>query len=192
MKKKTHITIPQHDDIERLTTAVKGTQMGTALLLASALDLRRSEVCTLTWDDFDFKRKQVTISKALVLTPDRDWVVKYTKSTAGDRVLALPDALVDYLRSLPRTDKPLVTFNPDSFTKRFVRLRKKYGITCRLHDLRHYYASPMLALGVPDKYAIERMGHETDHMLRTVYQHIMAEKMQKVDRWMNERMTDLF
>lgn len=39
----------------------------------------------------------------------------------------------------------------------------------------------MLALGIPDKYAMERMGHATNNMLKTVYQHTMDEKRQEVD-----------
>ena len=45
----------------------------------------------------------------------------------------------------------------------------------------HYYASVLQSLNVPDKYAMENMGHETDHMLKTVYQHTMSEKRKEVD-----------
>ena len=34
----------------------------------------------------------------------------------------------------------------------------------------------MLALGVPDKYAMGRMGHSTTNMLKSVYQHLQQEK----------------
>ncbi len=40
----------------------------------------------------------------------------------------------------------------------------------------HYYASTLLALGVPDKYAMKRMGHATPHMLKNVYQHRFESK----------------
>ena len=44
----------------------------------------------------------------------------------------------------------------------------------------------MLAMGIPNKYAQERMGHATDNMLKNVYQHIMDEKMKAVNDTMNE------
>ena len=44
----------------------------------------------------------------------------------------------------------------------------------------HTNASVMLALGVPDKYAMERMGHATNNMLKTVYQHTMRDKQDQV------------
>ena len=51
----------------------------------------------------------------------------------------------------------------------------------RFHDLRQYAASVLLMLGTPDKYAMERMGHATNNMLKSVYQHTMAEKRNIVD-----------
>ena len=50
----------------------------------------------------------------------------------------------------------------------------------RFHDLRHVNASVMLGLNIPDKYAMERMGHATNNMLKTVYQHTMSEKSKQV------------
>ena len=41
-------------------------------------------------------------------------------------------------------------------------------------------ASVMLALGIPDKYAMERMGHASTNMLKTVYQHTMQETREQV------------
>ena len=39
----------------------------------------------------------------------------------------------------------------------------------------------MPALNVPDEYAMRRMGHATNNMLKTVYQHTMSEKEQEVN-----------
>ena len=47
----------------------------------------------------------------------------------------------------------------------------------RFHNLRHYYATVLLELGIPDKFAIELTGHSTPYMLREVYQHTREQKM---------------
>ena len=190
-RKKAQISIPTSTDIMRMTKEVEGTRLETALMLAAAMGLRRSEVYAITWDDINLKKKKLTVSKAMVLDDDRTWVLKYTKSTAGHRVLTIPDALVAHLQTLPQEGSTVVGFHPDGFTKRFIRLRKKLGVDCRLHDLRHYYASLMLALGVPDKYAIQRMGHETENMLKTVYQHLLEDKGQDVDQAINEKLNSI-
>lgn len=50
----------------------------------------------------------------------------------------------------------------------------------------------MLALNVPDKYAMERMGHATNNMLKNVYQHTMKDKQDEVadlvDKYFTEKL----
>jgi len=51
----------------------------------------------------------------------------------------------------------------------------------RFHDLRHYQASILHAMGVPDKYIMERGGWKTDSTLKNIYQHTMDAKRQEVE-----------
>ena len=44
----------------------------------------------------------------------------------------------------------------------------------------------MLMAGVPNKYAMERMGHSTDGMLKNVYQHTFKSKQQEYDVVLND------
>lgn len=74
----------------------------------------------------------------------------------------------------------------------FIKLRNKHGLTVRFHDLRHYCASLMLALGVPDLYAMERMGHSPTHMLKSVYQHTMKDKQDEVAISINAAVEERF
>ena len=80
---------------------------------------------------------------------------------------------------------------PNSLTDAFIDARNAVGCSFRFHDLRHYNASVMLALGVPDKYAMQRMGHSTPNMLKTVYQHIMEKAQNEQDKKVNDYMSDL-
>jgi len=50
----------------------------------------------------------------------------------------------------------------------------------------------MLANNVPDKYAMKRMGHATNSMLKTVYQHTMDAKDQEVTEAINEYFSQHF
>ena len=45
-----------------------------------------------------------------------------------------------------------------------------------LHDLRHYLVSVMLSLNIPKMYIADYVGHADEHMIDTVYGHIMASK----------------
>lgn len=50
----------------------------------------------------------------------------------------------------------------------------------------------MLAMGVPDKYAMERMGYSTPATLKKVYQHTMSGKRQEVNQMINAHMDSMF
>lgn len=63
---------------------------------------------------------------------------------------------------------------------------------CRFHELSHYNASIMLALNVPDKYAMERMGYSTPATLKKVYQHTMTGKRAEVNDMINGHMAAAF
>jgi integrase len=65
---------------------------------------------------------------------------------------------------------------------RFTRLLESKGIQhMSFHDLRHMSASIMLALGIPDKYAMERGGWSTPSVMKSVYQHTFSAERQAVD-----------
>jgi hypothetical protein len=49
--------------------------------------------------------------------------------------------------------------NPDSVTHRFGRLAKQLGLRARLHDLRHYAATQLIAGGVDVRTVSGRIGH---------------------------------
>jgi len=98
----------------------------------------------------------------------------------------MPHILITYLDSLSKDKDTLISIKPNSITYRFGSLVKSLGIRCRFHDLRHYNASVMLALGVPDKYAMKRLGHATPNMLKTVYQHVMSTKQEEITTTIND------
>ena len=60
------------------------------------------------------------------------------------------------------------------------------GYNMHFHELRHLNASVMLMLGVPDKYAMERGGWSTDHVLKTVYQQTFSDERKRVDSMIDD------
>ena len=68
-------------------------------------------------------------------------------------------------------------------TNRFLRVITNAGLPhMRFHDLRHLNASVMVALGVPDLYAMERGGWKTKSTLNRVYQQTFSAERQAVDQ----------
>ena len=177
--------LPTQDDITALLAYTEGKELHTAILLAACLGLRRGEICALKWSDFDWKRKEVKINKATVLTDESEWKVKNPKSYAGNRVLSLSDGLIAELKKVSSKGN-VIQATPTHISHRFRWAVKALGLEhFRFHDLRHFNASLMLSEGIPDKYAIERIGHSTTTILKSVYQHTEDKKRNEVNAAMN-------
>jgi len=170
----------------RIIGAAKGTYLEAPVLLAVCLGLRRSEILGLKWDCIDLKNKMIKIKKAKVLGEDNKMIEKNPKSYAGNRGINIPNILADALKKHPKDGEYLINITGCAMYKRFSSLLKKHDIPhIRFHDLRHINASVMLKLNVPNKYAAERMGHSTEDMLKSVYQHTLLNEKKKIDTKVN-------
>lgn len=185
---RTEVTIPTDEAVKQLLGASTG-DLKTAVMLAALLGLRRSEICGLNWSDV--KERTVSINKAVVMDESRNWVTKTTKTTLSTRTLEMPGTLSAYLEPL-RSKGAVIGLSPDDVTVDFIELCKTLGINVHFHSLRHYYASTLLEMGVPDMYTMRRMGHSSTSMLKAVYQHIKDKRQQEIDQQINDKMSALF
>lgn len=176
---KAEIYVPIEAEIEKLIRSIKGTEMLKAVLLAAFGSLRRSEVCALTADDIT--GDVVSVTKAMVWADSKEWVIKPPKSKAGFREVTMPDFVIEQL--VPKAgERRIVALVPTTITNFFSRDLKRAGLPhFRFHDLRHYQASILHAMGVPDKYIMERGGWKTDSTLKNIYQHTMSDKRKEVE-----------
>ena len=88
------------------------------------------------------------------------------------------------IRKFDGVEGPLVKMHPGGVTKKFGQFLEKAGIPhFRFHDLRHYSASIMHAIGVPDQYIMKRGGWKSDNVLKKVYRNtIDAEDRKFIDK----------
>lgn len=192
--KKVQAPIPENDDITKLLEYVKSREdheMYKAILLAAFGSLRRSEICALLTSDIHMNK--ISISKAVVPNLDEEYVVKdTTKSEAGTREVTMPDNIICKMTPEEGTDR-IVNINPGVLSLRFRRYVRDAGIQhFRFHDLRHYQASILHAMGVPDKYIMERCGWKTDSVMKNIYQHTMKEKRKQVESEICDYFSDTF
>lgn len=187
------VYIPEEADIQRLLKHVEGKWIEIPILLGACAGMRRSEICGLQFKDVDKKKNTISIRRTMVKDDSGKWIVQErTKTVKSKREILLPAFLIEKLLSMPRTSEFIVGRVPDSVSKDFIDARNAVGLKCRFHDLRHFNASVMLAMGVPDKYAMERMGYSTPATLKKVYQHTMSGKRQEVNQMINSHMDSLF
>lgn len=189
-KQKYQVRIPTEDEIKKIWIAARGSRYELPILLASWLGLRMSEIRGLKYSDF--KDEYVHIQRAVV-RGEGGSKVKNTKTTSGDRWIKCPGEILELIKKQPHKDEFLCNYYDTTLYSGFISICKKAGVEpCRFHDLRHFAASEAHSLGVPDKYQMQRMGHKTDNMLKTVYQHTMHDKEEHFANIIDDHMSQLF
>jgi len=188
-KVKPSIQIPSEAEIKAILATAKGSKYELPIVLAIWLGLRQSEILGLTWDCID--GDVVHIRQAIVMGEDGP-VTKGTKTYSGTRSIHLPDYLKQLLEASPHKGDHIVKMSGKAIYSGFSRICEKAGVPhFRFHDLRHTNASVMLASGIPDKYSMKRMGHATNNMLKTTYQHTIKEKETEYDQKIDAYFTAL-
>ena len=183
-RERKEMHIPSSEELMKLFDAVRGKRLEVPVLLAATCGLRRGEIAALDLEkDVDYERNTISITKAVSHNDLNEWIVKAPKAYDSYRVIDAPPWVVEILRDA--RDDGYEAMNPDHISTAFAKLCKRLEINVRFHDLRHYYASLMLSLGVPDKYAMKRMGHSTNHMLKNIYQHLIDEKNVEITEQIN-------
>ena len=177
------IYVPSEDEVMQLMTAIRGTDMELPVLLAAFGPMRRGEICALRAENID--GTIVHVCENMVLTKDREWIIKTPKSYAGDRYIDYPTFVAEKWSGIT-SGRVVSVPHPDSISHRFEHILKKAGLPhFRFHDLRHYSASIQHAIGVPDAYIMERGGWKNDGVLKQVYRHVMTDKSQEMNSKIN-------
>lgn len=189
-KVRPDIQIPTEQELIRIIDAARGTRYELPITLAIWLGLRQSEIVGLTWSCI--KGDTLQIRQAIVMGEDGP-TQKGTKSYSGKREIRIPPYIQNLLAEQSRKNEFIVNLSGKAIYSGFSRICEKAGVPhFRFHDLRHANASVMLAVGVPDKYSMKRMGHATNNMLKTTYQHTIKEKELAFDQTIDSEFEKMF
>lgn len=200
-KQKNEMRIFSEEEMQKVWNVAKGNKYELPILFASWLGLRMSEVRGVKFSDVQNGR--IHIHRAIVRNDEGSHVEKGPKTSAGDRWIKLPETIANLIeftynerygddKELGKDDY-ICPWADITIHKNFKNICKKAGVeACRFHDLRHFAASEAHALGVPNKYAMKRMGHKTENMLQNVYQHTMSEKEDAFGELIDTQMEKLY
>ncbi len=159
-------------------------------LTALHTGLRPGEVMALKWGDFDFNGKFLLVRRSF--TKGR---MTNTKIGRAHRV-DLSDTLIEMLLELRRKRQeewlakgvnqiPDLVFYSNSGEPKYMHsqfktcLRRAGLRALRLHDLRHTYASLLLAQGAPITYVSNQLGHADSRITLSIYAHWVVIKNQR-------------
>jgi len=189
--KKKSEKIHKHDPFDReeihsILMACKG-QMHNYIRFALFTGLRPSEMCALTWDDYNPRLKTIEVNKALT---DCDDEPADPKTAASDRIVHLsPTAIhaLDCQKMHTKLAGKEIFHNPHSNTpwegsaqirKQFKTVLKNAIVRYRKpYQTRHTYASMQLTEGENLAFISEQMGHtDVAFTLRTYASYIQKHR----------------
>ena len=166
--------------------------------------MRRGELVGLMWDDIDFDKQIITISRSVYKPKGEEQRVKSTKSVSSNRTVYIPESCSRVLYELKiqqaidkRHSQGLWVDNGFVFTDKYgknmslyaptricAEVQAKYGLRhLKLHGLRHTCGSLMVEHGVDPETVKTVLGHES---LKTTnrYLHPYAESMKEASEKM--------
>lgn len=185
---KPNLYCPDDADVKKLLNHIAGKELEIAVLLAAFGPMRRGEICAL--ESSDIKGNIVTVCKDMVQGPDRKWVIKQPKTYSSYRQIEYPDFVIDKIKGI---EGRIIKATPAQISDRFARaIRFSGSVHFRFHDLRHYSASIMHAMGVPDQYIMSRGGWRTDTVLKAVYRNAISSEQQKQDKIINKHFKSMY
>jgi len=186
-KKKPELYTPSDDDIKKLLNHIKGRELEIAVLLAAFGPMRRGEICALTSNDI--KGNIIDVNKSMVIGPDKQWHIKQPKTYGSYRKIEFPDFVIERISNI---EGRIVSATPAQISNRFKRAIISAKLPhFRFHDLRHYSASIMHAIGIPDQYILQRGGWISDNVMKSVYRNAIDIESLKQNKKINKHFRNL-
>lgn len=157
------------------------------LITAIFTGARQGELFSLTWDKINFVEGYMKIDKRV-----HDKTISTPKTRSSIRKINLPDEVIKVLKEwrlrCPHSDMNLVFPNEKGNFLNRQNLRKRQlnptlrraGVSeIRFHDLRHTFASLLLANNAHPKYVQDQMGHSSIKITMDTYSHLLPEAHKK-------------
>lgn len=179
------VVIPTEEDVQKMIDAAN-PNLRRCIMLAAFCGMRRGEICFLRYGDI--KDGCVSIHGDVVKAADGTWKDKrHAKTDKSNRTVRVPAFVLNELGTGALDDK---IFNcvPDAITNAFTRLMKRLGMRYHFHLLRHFFASALIAQGVPKDYVQALGGWEDGGSLDRVYTHIL----QSAENEYSSKVSDYF
>jgi integrase len=193
---KSNISPPSVDEVSEIlrTAYERDEQLGNFFRIAATTGARRGELCALHWNNLNTELATLTIEHSIIEVPG-GLVEKGTKTHANRRI-AIDPATLDVFKSQRQlaevraaiVDEEVnedsyifshepdgsIAWTPGNVTKKFANIKHDLGYdNMRLHDLRHFAATRLMAAGVPVRTVSGRLGHANPATTLVVYTHFV-------------------
>lgn len=160
-------------DVHRILVALKGNKFEAVIRIMLAQGLRRGEACAIRWEDIDFEKRTIQISRQVTRVDGVGCVVQEPKTTASIRLLPMTTTTFDLLKGLGTGKTEGYIFpgskglpvDPYRVYNAFNAALDKAGLPgMGLHQLRHAFGTILRAQGVGERTLMDLFGHTSIRM----------------------------
>lgn len=156
--------------------------------------MRKGEALALNWSDIDFNKKQVHITKGVVLDENEIPIISTTKTKKSVRTVSLDDESLATLRRWKLEQaKELMSIGINSLNKHQLlftydanklyrpsysncwleQIIKKYNLKkITMHGFRHSHCSLLFEMNTPIQVVQDRLGHTNIKTTMDIYTHV--------------------
>jgi integrase len=205
---------PTADQVSLLINAAReiGGIAYAIVLLAASTGMRRGEILALRYCDIDWFSSELLIRQAIKKAKATDGVHKWQwklgapKSRKSGRRIGLTETARSLLAGLKELNggddliftkgmvdlkPPAAWIDPDYFdASLFGPIADKAGLSgMRFHDLRHFFASVLIAQRESAKYVQDQMGHSSIQVTFDTYGHLFPQAKQDSVRRLDATLT---
>jgi integrase len=199
---KKEVIPPTPQQVSQLMTAAQeigGVRPGM-ILVESSTGVRRGEFLALQYGDIDWFNSEIRIRRAIKKAEATDgvhkwqWTLGAPKSVKSHRRIAMTSTVRSFLaglkevsgagdndfifpRGLVGLEPADAWMDPDYFDNSvFAPIAAQAGLSgMRFHDLRHFFASMLIAQGESAKYIQDQMGHSSIQVTFDTYGHLFPQ-----------------
>lgn len=191
-----------YSEFQQFISAIDEPRWATLFTFLYLSGCRKGEAFALTWDDVDFEKQLINISKTHSLRAEiavkklKATPKKGTKNKKAGKIY-MPKSMMDMLAALPKhkyvfgldDNKPLSANTLDNVFKRYVKRANVKKI--RLHDFRHSCAALIISQSDSELtalYAVAERLRDTPTQILKTYGHLFPSRQ----RELNKRLDELF
>jgi integrase len=209
--KKCDMSVLNEDGIEKffkiLNKEIIKYKLAFTLFLMTGC--RRGEIAGLMWECVDLEKMEIDIEKASVYCSGFGLISKEPKTRSSIRKIAINQYVVELFNEYKtwqdkekkrrgskwhETGFVFTTKNgdpilPDTFTKRFIKIKKENELSdIRLQDLRHTVATILINEGLDVVSVANMLGHSSPNTTLSVYAHVIDKTNKQAMKVLSSKM----